>query len=143
MKKRIFLLLLCLALLLTGCAASRRTPKQTFRIYGLSGAPGGDDAVIWEHYGDIARALNELRDRGFMTVGLDSEGAQALGSVEMTEPLALVLGAEGKGLRQLTRETCHVVARLDLLTHMLEERYRRLGVNYAQSLLFMNFLPVQ
>ena len=41
MKKRIFLLLLCLALLLTGCAASRRTPKQTFRIYGLSGAPGG------------------------------------------------------------------------------------------------------
>lgn len=42
MKKRIFLLLLCLALLLTGCAASRRTPKQTFRIYGLSGAPGGD-----------------------------------------------------------------------------------------------------
>ena len=35
-------LLLCLALLLTGCAASRRTPKQTFRIYGLSGAPGGD-----------------------------------------------------------------------------------------------------
>ena len=42
MKKRFFLLLLCLALLLTGCAASRRTPKQTFRIYGLSGAPGGD-----------------------------------------------------------------------------------------------------
>ena len=42
MKKRIFLLLLCLALLLTGCAASRRPPKQTFRIYGLSGAPGGD-----------------------------------------------------------------------------------------------------
>ena len=42
MKKRIFLLLLCLALLLTGCAANRRTPKQTFRIYGLSGAPGGD-----------------------------------------------------------------------------------------------------
>jgi 23S rRNA (guanosine2251-2'-O)-methyltransferase len=49
-----------------------------------------------------------------MTVGLDSEGAEALGSVAMTEPLALVLGAEGKGLRQLTRETCHVVARLDL-----------------------------
>ena len=43
MKKRIFLLLLCLALLLTGCAASRRTPKQTFRIYGLSGAVFGAD----------------------------------------------------------------------------------------------------
>ncbi|WP_052080904.1 hypothetical protein [Pseudomonas sp. ML96] len=36
-----------------------------------------------------------------------------------------------------------MTARLDLLTHVLEERYRRLGVNYAQSLLFINFLPVQ
>ena len=36
-----------------------------------------------------------------------------------------------------------MVARLDLLTHVLEERYRRLGVNYAQGLLFINFLPVQ
>lgn len=36
-----------------------------------------------------------------------------------------------------------MVARLDLLTHVLEERYRRMGANYAQSLLFINFLPVQ
>ena len=36
-----------------------------------------------------------------------------------------------------------IVARLDLLTQMLDERYRRMGVNYAQSLLLMNFLPVQ
>lgn len=36
-----------------------------------------------------------------------------------------------------------IVARLDLLTDVLDERYRRLGVSYAQGLLFMNFLPVQ
>ena len=36
-----------------------------------------------------------------------------------------------------------IVARLDLLSQMLDERYRRIGLNYAQSLLFMNFLPVQ
>lgn len=36
-----------------------------------------------------------------------------------------------------------IVARLDLLTQMLDERYRRVGLNYAQSLLLMNFLPVQ
>ena len=35
------------------------------------------------------------------------------------------------------------VARLDLLAQLLDERYRRIGVNYAQSLLFLNFLPVQ
>lgn len=36
-----------------------------------------------------------------------------------------------------------MTARLDLLTHLLAERYRRIGVNYAQGLLFMNLLPVQ
>jgi len=63
---------------------------------------------------NLARALNELKDRGFQTVGLDSEGSENLSAVTMREPLALVLGAEGKGLRQLTRETCDVVARLDM-----------------------------
>src|ERR1700709_2375892 len=63
---------------------------------------------------NLARALSELNDIGFMTVGLDSEGSENLGAVELRQPLALVLGAEGKGLRQLTRETCSVVARLDM-----------------------------
>ena len=63
---------------------------------------------------NLARALNELNDRGFMTVGLDSEGTEDLGAVALQQPLALVLGAEGKGLRQLTRETCSAVARLDM-----------------------------
>jgi 23S rRNA (guanosine2251-2'-O)-methyltransferase len=49
-----------------------------------------------------------------MTVGLDSQGSENLGEVVLRQPLALVLGAEGKGLRQLTRETCSVVARLDM-----------------------------
>jgi 23S rRNA (guanosine2251-2'-O)-methyltransferase len=63
---------------------------------------------------NLARALGELNDRGFMTVGLDSDGSEDLGAVALQQPLALVLGAEGKGLRQLTRETCSVVARLDM-----------------------------
>jgi len=49
-----------------------------------------------------------------MTVGLDSEGTEDLSAVTLQQPLALVLGAEGKGLRQLTRETCSGVARLDM-----------------------------
>ena len=64
--------------------------------------------------GNLARALNELNDQGFMTVGLDSEGSEDLGAMTLQQPLALVLGAEGKGLRQLTRETCSAVARLDM-----------------------------
>jgi 23S rRNA (guanosine2251-2'-O)-methyltransferase len=63
---------------------------------------------------NLARALNELNEAGFMTVGLDSEGSHNLDAVALRQPLALVLGAEGKGLRQLTRDTCGLVARLDM-----------------------------
>ncbi len=49
-----------------------------------------------------------------MLAGLDSEGDADLADVALRAPLALVLGAEGKGLRQLTRETCTAVARLDM-----------------------------
>jgi 23S rRNA (guanosine2251-2'-O)-methyltransferase len=55
-----------------------------------------------------------LNDQGFMTVGLDSQGSDNLSAMPLREPLALVLGAEGKGLRQLTRDTCSAVARLDM-----------------------------
>jgi 23S rRNA (guanosine2251-2'-O)-methyltransferase len=63
---------------------------------------------------NLARALGELKERGFLLVGLDSSGEADLSEVALSAPLALVLGAEGKGLRQLTRATCDQVARLDL-----------------------------
>ncbi|RJX79968.1 hypothetical protein [Pseudomonas sp. LS-2] len=52
------------------------------------------------------------------------------------------ISEEGSNLSFAT-EFGKIVARLDLLTQMLDERYRRIGLNYAQSLLFLNFLPVQ
>lgn len=52
------------------------------------------------------------------------------------------ISAEGRNLSYAV-EFGKIVARLDLLTDVLDERYRRMGVSYAQSLLFMNFLPVQ
>ena len=63
---------------------------------------------------NLARALTGLNERGFMTVGLDSEASENLSAIALRPPLALVLGAEGRGLRQLTRETCNAVARLDM-----------------------------
>ncbi|MCU0121522.1 hypothetical protein N8H74_24925 [Pseudomonas sp. B2M1-30] len=64
----------------------------------------------------------------------NKEGQPLLFSNEISE--------EGSNLSFAT-EFGKVVARLDLLTQMLDERYRRIGLNYAQSLLFLNFLPVQ
>ena len=47
-------------------------------------------------------------------IGLDSSGGDDLAALPLQAPLALVLGAEGKGLRQLTKDTCDHVARLNL-----------------------------
>jgi 23S rRNA (guanosine2251-2'-O)-methyltransferase len=63
---------------------------------------------------NLARALAGLKERGFLTVGLDSNAPDDLAAVPLRAPLALVLGAEGKGLRQLTGATCDRLARLDL-----------------------------
>jgi len=63
---------------------------------------------------NLARTLAALKARGFLVIGLDSSGEDDLDGLALRRPLALVLGAEGKGLRQLTKETCDHVARLDL-----------------------------
>ena len=91
---------------------ARHSPEATGVL--AKSASGALELVPLVTVQNLARALTELNDRGFMTVGLDSEGTEDLGGVTLQQPLALVLGAEGKGLRQLTRETCRVVARLDM-----------------------------
>jgi 23S rRNA (guanosine2251-2'-O)-methyltransferase len=63
---------------------------------------------------NLARALETLGDMGYLRVGLDSDGPAALEDTVISKPLALVLGAEGKGLRRLSRENCDVLARLDM-----------------------------
>ncbi|MBP7253193.1 MAG: 23S rRNA (guanosine(2251)-2'-O)-methyltransferase RlmB [Alphaproteobacteria bacterium] len=61
---------------------------------------------------NLARALAELRDAGFWCVGLAEEGEKPLGEHDLSGATALVLGAEGEGLRRLTRERCDALALL-------------------------------
>ena len=63
---------------------------------------------------NLADALGELHAAGFQTVGLDSDGPAELEQTLAGGRIALVLGAEGKGLRQKTRETVTALARLDM-----------------------------
>ncbi|SEN19145.1 23S rRNA (guanosine(2251)-2'-O)-methyltransferase RlmB [Bradyrhizobium sp. OK095] len=91
---------------------ARHSPEATGVL--AKAASGALELVPMVTVQNLARALTTLNELGFQTVGLDSEGSEDLSDVVLREPLALVLGAEGTGLRRLTRETCSVVARLDM-----------------------------
>src|SRR6476646_2640383 len=91
---------------------ARHSPEATGVL--AKSASGALEVVPLVTVQNLARALTGLNDQGFMTIGLDSQGSEDLGAMTLRQPLALVLGAEGKGLRQLTRETCSAVARLDM-----------------------------
>lgn len=77
-------------------------------------ASGGLDHVPVAPVVNLARALEELERMGYWRIGLDSDGDTAFEAAPVRRPVALVLGAEDKGLRRLTRENCDVVARLDM-----------------------------
>jgi 23S rRNA (guanosine2251-2'-O)-methyltransferase len=61
---------------------------------------------------NLARALGDLGDIGYERIGLDSAAEQALEDEPFNRPTALVLGAEGSGLRHLTRQTCDRLGRI-------------------------------
>jgi 23S rRNA (guanosine2251-2'-O)-methyltransferase len=77
-------------------------------------ASGGLEHVALIEVVNLAQTLTFLGDKGYWRVGLDSEGPDVLAQSLANPPIALVLGAEGKGLRRLTRERCDVLARLDM-----------------------------
>ena len=59
---------------------------------------------------NIARALDELKEAGVWTVGLAGEAEQRYSGLDLRLPTALVVGAEGSGLRRLVRERCDILA---------------------------------
>jgi len=61
---------------------------------------------------NLARALDQLKEAGFWSVGLEESGEKTLADLDLDGRIALVLGAEGEGLRRLTRERCDFLARL-------------------------------
>jgi len=89
---------------------ARHSPEATGVL--AKAASGALEYVPLVAVQNLARALAALKERGFLVVGLDSAGTSDLAETPIRSPLALVLGAEGKGLRQLTLATCDLVARL-------------------------------
>ena len=124
------------AILRTGAAfavdAVVTTERHTPEFAGAlaKSASGGLEHVPICSVVNLAQALSEMGDMGYWRIGLDSDAPVGLAKAQLSRPLALVLGAEGKGLRRLTRERCDVScsarsARRDQEPQRLERLRRR------------------
>jgi 23S rRNA (guanosine2251-2'-O)-methyltransferase len=78
-------------------------------------ASGAADAVPYISVTNLARTLRGLKQRGISIVGATSEADSDINTVELDGPIAWVLGAEGKGMRRLTRETCDRLVSIPML----------------------------
>jgi 23S rRNA (guanosine2251-2'-O)-methyltransferase len=78
-------------------------------------ASGAAETVPYITVTNLARTLRELKERNVWLYGADAAGEQDLYSTKLSGSLAWVLGAEGEGLRRLTRENCDVLVRIPML----------------------------
>jgi 23S rRNA (guanosine2251-2'-O)-methyltransferase len=67
---------------------------------------------------NVARALEDLKQAGVWTVGLDGDAPKRYDEIDFTEPTAIVVGAEGTGLRRLVRERCDWLASIPMAGHV-------------------------
>ena len=91
---------------------ARHSPAATGVL--AKSASGGLEHVPFMIVRNLGDTLMALGKRGFQRIGLDSIGEPNLDEVPITLPVVLVLGSEGKGLRQRTRDCCDVIGRLDM-----------------------------
>lgn len=93
--------------------------RQTRRAAALGGAAAKASAGAVHHVPvadvvNIARALEELKAGGVWTVGLDAGAKVQYDAMDLTLPTAIVVGAEGSGLRRLVRERCDTLAAIPM-----------------------------
>lgn len=78
-------------------------------------ACGAAESVPFVQVTNLARLLKQLQDHGVWLVGTSDRAEQTLYEVKLTGPIALVMGAEGKGLRRLTAEKCDFLVSLPMV----------------------------
>ncbi len=78
-------------------------------------ASGAGETMPYITVTNLARTMRELKDRNIWLLGADETGERSLYQSKLDGPLAWVLGAEGEGLRRLTRETCDEVVNIPMM----------------------------
>jgi len=97
--------------------------RQTRHSAPLTGATSKASAGALAHVKiadvvNVARAVDELKDAGIWTVGLAGDAPSTYDKIDLSLPLAVVLGAEGTGLRRLVRERCDLLAGIPMFGHV-------------------------
>lgn len=77
-------------------------------------AAGAAETVPLIQVTNLSRTLRWLKDRGLWLVGTDDEAEQSIHSAKLSGPLAIVMGAEGSGMRRLTREHCDTLINIPM-----------------------------
>ncbi|MGE0214111.1 MAG: 23S rRNA (guanosine(2251)-2'-O)-methyltransferase RlmB [Parvibaculaceae bacterium] len=91
---------------------ARHSPEGSAVV--AKAASGALEHVPMVKVTNLARAMEELKDYRFTVLGLDGAADTDIAEAGASSPTALVLGAEGKGLRELTRKTCDLLVRISL-----------------------------
>lgn len=76
---------------------------------------GAIEYVPVAHIGNVAQTLARLKEKGFWVAGADMDGQQAYYEANLTGPLVLVVGSEGRGMSRLTREACDFIVKLPMV----------------------------
>ncbi len=110
---------------------ARHAPHETATL--AKSASGALEMVPIVKVGNLSNTLETLKKQGYLCVGLAGESEATLGELPLKngQPVALVMGAEGKGLRQKTRETCDILVKIPM-----EEKMESLNVSNAAAICF-------
>lgn len=94
----------------------RHSPPESGTI--AKAASGALETVPWVRVVNLARAMDEIAEAGWWRIGLDGDGDTELAATLDGSRVALVLGAEGEGMRHNTRDHCDQIARLPISPRM-------------------------
>lgn len=90
----------------------RNSPPQTGTL--AKSASGALEVLPWARVGNLSKALDALKDKGFWTAGLDGYADADIGDIPAHDKLVIVMGAEGRGLRPLVAKHCDLLVKIPM-----------------------------